>query len=544
MNVYKSNKTKLTDTIYNDPIYIMTQFYLPDKAERKKEILNCLKLIVHNNLIDKIYLLNERIYSETELDIVSDKIEQINISHRLLYTDCFDYIERASLNGFIIISNLDIFYDGNLIHIKKSNLQNEKKVFCQLRYEYDERNILSKCRLFAHNNDTIGREDSQDTWIFHSKYNVEKCYRELFKFNMGTPGCDNKLVYLWNILGYDCYNEPELIKCYHYHLSNIRTYTDKDVVPKPYMGIYAIIKENKGDFFPHSYNIKNENEIFGNYIKEKIKNNNYFIIPRLAGIENNLAHEAVLYSKKEITDKNVLLSKIRIMKNNAGIYISNINSIINYSQLYLEAFEKCELYCDWSIYSNVAQYSKRSFPFMYKNFKKKRVDSNTLSIFNSIHFKPWTLQLRGLRILIISAFIESIKEKIDYREKIYGIDLFPECSFVFLKPPQTNGSNPSRDFSLELKDFCEKIKKMKDSFDIALCSCGGYGNLVCSYIYDLKKSSIYVGGALQMYFGIYGGRWIKENPDIMKLYLNKYWSRPKNNEKPNNYEKIENSCYW
>ena len=129
-------------------------------------------------------------------------------------------------------------------------------------------------------------------------------------------------------------------------------------------------------------------------------------------------------------------------------------------------------------------------------------------------------------------------------EKIYGIDLFPECSFVFLKPPQTNGSNPSRDFSLELEDFCEKIKEIKDDFDIALCSCGGYGNLVCSYIYDLKKSAIYVGGALQMYFGVYGERWIKENPDIMKLYLNKYWSRPKNNEKPKNHDKIENSCYW
>lgn len=544
MNIYKSNKTKLTEKICNDPIYIMTQFYLPNNDERKKEILNCLKLMVHNNLIDKIYLLNERLYTDDELDIVSDKIKQINIEHRLLYNDCFNFIESASLNGFIIISNLDIFYDGNLINIKKSNLQNEKKVFCQLRYEYEDTKKLSECKLFTHNNQKFVRADSQDTWIFHSKYNIKKSYRKIFNFAMGIPGCDNKLVYLWNILGYQCHNEPELIKCYHYHLSNIRTYTNKDIIPKPYMGINPIVKDNTNAYFPHSYNFKNENKTLSNYIQESLANNKHFIIPRLAGIENNLTHEAVLFVKKEITDVNILYSKKRVMKNNAGIYISNLNSIIQYSQLYLDAFEKCELYCDWSIYSNVAQYSKRSFPFIYNNFKRKRVDSDTLSIFNNIHIEPWTLQLRGLRILIISAFIESIKEKIDDREKIYDIDLFPECSFVYLKPPQTNGSNPSRDFSLELKDFCEKIKEIKDEFDIALCSCGGYGNLVCSYIYDLKKSAIYVGGALQMYFGVYGERWINENPDIMKLYLNKYWTRPKNNEKPNDYDKIENSCYW
>ena len=544
MNIYKSNKTELTDKIYDDPIYIMTQFYLPKDSERKKEILNCLKLLVHNNLIDKIYLLNERIYTDNELDIVSDKIKQINIARRLLYNDCFNYIETASLNGFIIISNLDIFYDGNLIHIKKSNLQNEKKVFCQLRYEYDDTKKLSECKLFTHNNQKFGRADSQDTWIFHSKYNIEKSYRKIFNFAMGVPGCDNKLVYLWSILGYQCHNEPELIKCYHYHLSNVRTYTNKDSLNKPYTGIYPDISLSYNLKLNHSYNFYDENQTLTNYIQQKIKTKQHFIIPRLAGIENNLAHQAVCFIKKEITDINILLSKRPVMKNNAGIYLPNLNSIVKYSQLYLDAFEKSEIYCDWSPWCKVSEYSKHSYDFIYNNFKRKRVDSDTLSIFNNIHIKPWTLQLRGLRILIISAFIESIKEKINDREKIYGIDLFPECNFVFLKPPQTNGSNTSRDFSLELKDFCEKIKEIKDDFDIALCSCGGYGNLVCSYIYDLKKSSIYVGGALQMYFGIYGERWIKENPDIMKLYLNKYWSRPKNNEKPNDYKKIENSCYW
>lgn len=129
--------------------------------------------------------------------------------------------------------------------------------------------------------------------------------------------------------------------------------------------------------------------------------------------------------------------------------------------------------------------------------------------------------------------------------EIYGKDLFPGCSFILLKPPQTQGDEPSQEFDIEFNSFCGQINKIKDEFDVALCSCGGYGNPICAFIYKhLNKSAIYVGGVLQMYFGIYGNRWLKERKDIMQLYLNKHWSRPKLSEKPKSADKIEDNCYW
>ena len=89
-----------------------------------------------------------------------------------------------------------------------------------------------------------------------------------------------------------------------------------------------------------------------------------------------------------------------------------------------------------------------------------------------------------------------------------------------------------------------EIEKIKDEFDIALCSCGGYGNLVCSRIYDMNKSAIYVGGVLQMYFGVYGSRWMRERGAILRLFMNKHWSRPKEEEQPDGFKKVEGSCYW
>ena len=68
--------------------------------------------------------------------------------------------------------------------------------------------------------------------------------------------------------------------------------------------------------------------------------------------------------------------------------------------------------------------------------------------------------------------------------------------------------------------------------------------MVCAEIYKLGKSAIYVGGVLQMYFGIYGERWLREFPEIMKLYLNNNWSRPKDSEKPLASKDIEKNCYF
>jgi phenolic acid decarboxylase len=60
----------------------------------------------------------------------------------------------------------------------------------------------------------------------------------------------------------------------------------------------------------------------------------------------------------------------------------------------------------------------------------------------------------------------------------------------------------------------------------------------------MDKSAIYAGGVLQMFFGIYGSRWLKEKPEILRIYMNNHWSRPSENEKPNGHNNIENGCYW
>merc|ERR1711871_1834309 len=76
--------------------------------------------------------------------------------------------------------------------------------------------------------------------------------------------------------------------------------------------------------------------------------------------------------------------------------------------------------------------------------------------------------------------------------------------FVFYKAYQTSGNNHiHKDWKETYDTMCKDISKL--DFDIALLGCGGYGPLLQEFIYtNLNKSSIYMGGGLQITFGVMG----------------------------------------
>ena len=82
---------------------------------------------VLNKYITKIYLLNERIYTDIELGISSNKIVQINIKERILFKDVFDYIQNFRIFGYNIIINSDIFFEDTISNLFKSDIHIHKK---------------------------------------------------------------------------------------------------------------------------------------------------------------------------------------------------------------------------------------------------------------------------------------------------------------------------------------------------------------------------------------------------------------------------------
>jgi hypothetical protein len=546
-----SESCNLSETECNDPIHIFTQFFLPTNIQRLREIAFCLKQHVENEQIHKIHLLNETIYTDEELGTASDKIIQTNINKRLTFQDVFTYIRDENINGYFVLLNADMFFHPlSLVNLRKTSLHQNKEMMALLRYEYNHQNPY-KLKLFG------PRYDSQDTWIFHSNTLFGADCDKVFNFPFGKPGCDNKIIYLMHVLGFKVINDPFAICTFHVHTSNLRNYTIKDTIAQPWgMSVPPNIKLSHFSpalGIPSLTNLCeqrlqfNDNTVLYNYISAKIEKDTHFIIPRISGIENNVA----VYCKMNTVDnpQPTLTAGIKkllyAMKNNAGIALHNPANIQHYSQRYLQAFEYCDMFAGWDLQGNYIHHIFQTHEYIKQQFESKTIFwALAFDIFHYIYSNPWTQALRGKRILLVSPFEDSLREKIDVREQIYGIDLFPDCTFTFLKPPQTQASMPSRDFCEELIDFEKAIDDRLSDFDVALLSCGGYANPIGSYIYEKGKSAIYVGGVLQMYFGILGSRWLIERPDIVKLFANSHWSRPKDTERPAGCNKVEGGCYW
>lgn len=551
---------------------------ISDSVQRNTEIKHCLYRNYLNPHITKIHLLNERIYTDSELcdgkvdGQTGTKIVQTNIGKRLSFKDVFKYIRENQIAGYCVLTNADIFFDTSLRKLLYSSISNNETIFALLRYEFRGETELLKCPIFG------PRFDSQDTWIIHysktpgggTTSRIKESHEKAFGFEFGRPGCDNKFAYLANVLGYEVINDPRFIRTYHYHSNQTRNYTRTDTVGQPYTLIcpagfnpYTIapslgvdIKTVIGTTDGFKKIRFNDNNLLYNYISEKLEKGDKFIIPRISGHENNFAffgkiiqHNASTQIEPVIPAEihNYFQNTVPIMKQNAGVRLSSINSIVKYSNMYLRAFENCDIYGGWEAWGHYMPHISHSHNFITTTFPTKPIFwVFAMDIYHYIYSRPFTTALRGRRILIVSPFENTIRSKIAIRNRIYdGVDLFPDCSFLFIKPPLTNGDNPCDEFDVELERFYGRLDAFRGKYDVALLSCGGYANPVANYIYENHgASAIYVGGVLQMYFGIYGGRWLKERAEVLKLFMNDEWSRPAQDEKPANFVAIEGGCYW
>lgn len=558
MYIYESsNKLNIeTSKQTNDDIILILQFFYPNNINRLKELQYCLKQNVNNKYITKIYLLNERIYNNKELGIISDKIEQFNVKKRLLYRHIYDFVELKQIKGYIVYGNTDIFLDDTINILNYTHLHKEKEFICLLRYNVE--NIDKNNKIISTINNSI--MDSQDIWIYHSNFNIDMKYRKGLEFYFGVPGCDNKITYIMRILGFKIINCPLDIKTYHYHKSEVRNYTEKNRIPTPYLLIkphllnninYIQVQKQFNKFKKHTFN---DNEKLYNYLNNKIKNNETFIIPMQSFIENNvsLSTYTLNLKMKELKMNNrifLIYNKKygNTMKKECNILLKNETDLLLYTKLYIDAFSNCDMYLNIS--PSTKQFSRYSRYSKYINIlgnivKKDTITSYTTNISNFILNNPWTTALKNKKILLISPYVELFKEKETYYNKIYDCNLFPNCNFIYLNINininissinkendninKENGNITKEEeltFLENLNILNWKLMEIKDCFDIALVDCKGYNNIICNEIFKLGKSAICIGDVLPMYFGIYNDNLLNKYKDIFLIYHNKYWTK-------------------
>ena len=276
--------------------------------------------------------------------------------------------------------------------------------------------------------------------------------------------------------------------------------------------IINIINLNK-PFIIARFGLGPETTLCYNYnVNKKINNNNNL---------NNLLRICGIYSKN---------NDITVFEK----YFEELNNAIENSDI-LACFNNSNIESIQNVYSEMYNLTK--------------IHSRSLEPFYVIQDNeiPWTHYLFGKKVLIINPFTDSMKKQIDnnfqiFKDKKIFLD---DQEFIFYKSFQTHGNHYIHNNWLEtFTIMCNDIEKLE--FDIALLGCGGYGLPLCNFIKTkMNKSSIYIGGGLQLLFGVMGHRWI--NRDDWKKIIkenNSNFVFPSENEKLDNKNTIENSAYW
>jgi hypothetical protein len=196
---------------------IIEYFKSPD-YQRHSEYLTCIHENLENEFIDKIYVF---ISDDSKLNFTSKKLKIVQRDTRPTYKDLFEFCNAKLKDQICIIANADIILDDSISVLKETDLTN---IFV----------ALTRWEVFNEDNEwciaPFNNSSSQDVWAFKSPIEVT----DEMDFNLGKPGCDNKIAKLMSEK-YDVRNPGLQIVTCHFHMSGHRTYDNNDRIPGPYL---------------------------------------------------------------------------------------------------------------------------------------------------------------------------------------------------------------------------------------------------------------------------------------------------------------------
>lgn len=159
--------------------------------------------------------------------------------------------------------------------------------------------------------------------------------------------------------------------------------------------------------------------------------------------------------------------------------------------------------------------------------------------------KPWSAVLKGKKVLVVGSFVDTIRAQYEKRGLLFtSPDVLPDFELITYRSISSFAGNkvPFESWFAALDKMCDDISRI--NFDVALIGCGAYGMSLGAFVKrELGKKAVHLGGALQILFGIKGGRWDNVAKYRDELY-NEHWTRPFDSDKVENVNSIEGGCYW
>ena len=267
-------------------------------------------------------------------------------------------------------------------------------------------------------------------------------------------------------------------------------------------------------------------------VTKTVKREDPFIVSRLGAVESRICYEYLFKSGRY---SSVTLKQCHA---NAGIFPANSSQINTVASLYLDALSNVDVLGFWNCYGqpqtiNAIAQSVELVPL--QSLEPWRVgDSKS---------HPWSMALRGKKVLVVHPFADTIRQQYDVLHKLFKTPVIcPNFELITLRPPVTHCgmSDGFSSWSAALSQLQDNVFDLE--FDVALLGCGAYGLPLANSIKKQGSQVFHLGGALQLLFGIIGRRW-ELDPDIASE-INEYWVRPSDAETPTSSYLVDGGSYW
>lgn len=254
-----------------------------------------------------------------------------------------------------------------------------------------------------------------------------------------------------------------------------------------------------------------------------LKSNKYISAVRVGGTDYDL----LPYGEKMIS----------FFETNSGYYDldKSPEHLVRYKETTLSSIQNATMLVVGNI-KFLTAFEKQDFSDTYFRYLVENCNCslNRYCTFESFHrFGEWFSCLDGKKVLLIIPFKESIQQQYAKKELLFDFP-FPELDLKILPSPMTIsevGNYPHRNILETSEELAKEIDKI--DFDIALLGCGAYTSPLVQHLQSKNKSHIVLGGMLQMYFGVYGGRY---DTPFFHQWINESWIRPLAEDKPWNIE--------
>ena len=271
-----------------------------------------------------------------------------------------------------------------------------------------------------------------------------------------------------------------------------------------------------------------------NFIAHHLKHNKLFAAGKIGVTEGKILY--FYYTHNQIEPTSLHEGYIH-----SGIFPETEDTVKYFCDTYLNSIKCLDLAPRWC---------QCILPFEHEVYNKHNPNcyDTRLQDLEPYYFEnPWSHQLEGKKVLVVSSFAESIKSQYSNFENIWSGYLKKNFELEVLKFPFCIGLTDDGEMASygNYKNCLEHYKDLisKKQFDFCIIGAGAYALPLCSFIKEtMKKSCLHLGGATQILFGILGNRW-NSNTDIQKR-VNHYWKKPDTNEVPINCKLMEGGCYW